>query len=333
MLKQDKTNAGKEPTKQDVDKLKGMLDGKGPVSDAAAQELAKIAKQSTDPGVQQAAKDALKGAGREDALQQPGSTQASPPRTEATRDVSLKEVEQFEKVGMKQGLLGDLAARELADASRTAKDEKVRTAAKDAAERLAKNKGAGKEPNLDDVDLLKEMLKDKGQLGDAAFRELSRLSTQAKDAKVRGEAAAALKQTDRKPAENDPVRDANKNNVDDLKKDRNKEGLLGDLARQGLSEIARNAKDPEVRKAAKEALKNRDPNKTEEVTPEDIDKLKNLIDDPGPTGEFVTREMARLAKEARDPQVREAAAKALKGSSRELKASTRTPTPAIAAGA
>ena len=61
-LKQDKTNAGKEPTKQDVDKLKGMLDGKGPVSDAAAQELAKIAKQSTDPGVQQAAKDALKGA-------------------------------------------------------------------------------------------------------------------------------------------------------------------------------------------------------------------------------------------------------------------------------
>ena len=218
---------------------------------------------------------------------------------------------------MKRGLLGDLAARELADASRTAKDEKVRTAAKDAAERLAKNKGAGKEPNLDDVDLLKEMLKDKGQLGDAAFRELSRLSTQAKDAKVRGEAAAALKQTDRKPAENDPVRDANKNNVDDLKKDRNKEGLLGDLARQGLSEIARNAKDPEVRKAAKEALKNRDPNKTEEVTPEDIDKLKNLIDDPGPTGEFVTREMARLAKEARDPQVREAAAKALKGSSRE----------------
>ena len=167
----------------------------------------------------------------------------------------MKEVDQLKDLARKQGLLGDLAARELAEAARLARDPKVRKAAQDALKDASQKT---EEPNLDDVELLKALLKEKGRLADAAARELSRLSKEAKDAGVRDAAGKAFKELAKDLPKNDPVKDAAMKDVAQLKEMLKKEGLLGDMAAQGLAEIARLAKDPTVRKAAAaDALKTR----------------------------------------------------------------------------
>ena len=118
------------------------------------------------------------------------------------------------------------------------------------------------------------MLNDKGPLGDFARQQLKNAMKQASDPAVSKEAQDALKnQTAPQPSAKD---------IEDFKELLGDKGPLADMAREQLSKMAKEAKDPVTKKSAENALHGAPPPETNkkpkiEPTEKDIAKLKEMM--------------------------------------------------------
>jgi hypothetical protein len=139
-----------EPTSQDVQHLKDLMQNKGGVGDLAAKALSQVSKNAADPDVRKQAKDALDESGRKVA------------------DPTPKDVDRLKDLLDRKDPIADLAARELGDIAKNAPDPNVRKQAKDALDKVDKAPG-----NVGDKSPPKSSAGDDGK-GDAARKDLAR---------------------------------------------------------------------------------------------------------------------------------------------------------------
>jgi hypothetical protein len=109
---------------------------------------------------------------------------------------------------------------------------------------------------------------------------------------------------DAKPAEPTPQ------DVDHLKELMKRKDGLSDLAARELSKMARDAADPKVRELAKKAL-DQAGRKPPEPTPQEVDRLKDLLERQDGISQLAARELRDIADRAPDPKIRDQAKQAL----------------------
>ena len=264
-------DAIKNLSEKDIKKLAEKLKQPGAEADAAEKKLGQAAEQADDPKARESADKALKDAiknlsekdieklneklkkkssGADDAEKKlaraaeesndPEAREAaSKALKEAVKNLSEKDVKNLTDKLHKKGSEADAAQKKLAEAMKEANDPKAREAADKALK--------------DSLGKLKEMLDKKGLQGELAEKALKQLAKDAKNPELKKEALDALKNAP--PNNGERTRD----DVEMLKELLEPKGPAADFARQELKKIAENGKDLDLKKLAKNALRDHPP--------------------------------------------------------------------------
>jgi hypothetical protein len=107
-------------------------------------------------------------------------------------------------------------------------------------------------------------------------------------------------------------KDWTEKDVASLKEMQKNDGPLSDMAQRELKDAAKGAKTEEVRQAAKDALKANEPQPQKDLSPQQIDKLKDMLKDEGQPGQAAAQALDKAAKESKNTDTKQAAGEALK---------------------
>jgi len=328
----DDVKPGAEATPKDVQQLADqMKNGNADQKAQAEQKLQEIAKNAKDQQVKKGAQDALKNAGKP----MPGGDDAKPGADAKPEDVQ-KLADQMKNGN---GTQKDQATQKLQDIAKNAANPQAKKGAQDALKEAGKptpggdNGTPGADATAKDVQDLAKDLKGEGQKKDDATRKLQDIAQNAQDQGVKKAAEDALKKAGQPLASAKPGADAGPKDVQDLAKDLKGDGQKKDDAVRKLQDIASNAKDPGVKKAAEDALKkagqtvagNDQRKPGADGTPQDVQDLAKDLKGEGQKKDDATRKLQDIASNAEDPQARKAAEDALR---KEGQPTKREPTPA-----
>ena len=298
-LEQANRLPGKEAKPEDAkQQTRDLQSGDPQKQQEAADKLDQMARNAADPQTRAAARQAL-----EKAERHPGENARPPDVTQQAKDLQNSDPHKRQQ-----------AAEKLDQMARNAHDERVRQAARQELEKAKQQPGQDAKP--EDIARQEKQLQsgDRQQQRDAADK-LEQISRNASDPKVRDAARQALEQAEQRPQEFARPEDVARQVKDLQSGDAQKEKQ----AAEKLDAMARNAKDEQVRDAARQALQQAKQHPGQDAKPEDVAKQEKALqqNDPKQQREAADK-LDQIRQNARDEKARAQAQKALEEALRRM---------------